>query len=182
MKRYLFSTILGLFLIGLSVFGQSQEQNCRVKIVRLVFDETHTQRTQELTDSLLVLAKTTGSILVHDNEIKSFEVRTDTACCTYAGQMFITSHWFSITKQAASRLSGLDIPLCCGVPVAIVVNSKEVYRAMLWNTGSSFGNKSLTMTLQHDTLAVVSPPPNVPDFRSSILKTKTPLVNCLLNR
>ena len=129
-----------------------------------------------------MLAKPTGSVLVHDNEIERFDVKTDTACCIYAGRMFITSHRFSLTKQAASRLSAMGIPLCCGIPAAIVINGKEVYRAMLWNNLSSFGNKSLTMTLLQDTLILINQFPNVPDFRSSILTTKTPLVNCLLNR
>jgi hypothetical protein len=182
MKLYLISILFGLCLSNFQAFTQSQRQSCNVEIVRLEFDKSRDQKSQEITDSLLMLAKSTGSVLVSDNEIKKFDIKTDTACCTYAGAMYITSHRYSLTKQAISRLSGLNIPLCCGIPVAILVGSKEVYRAMLWNVVSSFGNKSLTMILLQDTLVVVSQLPNVPDFRKSILTSKRPLIECLLDR
>lgn len=151
MKRYLLSTFFGLCFTGSSAFRHVQGQTCRVEIVILEFDRSHRQNPQEITDSLLMLAKPTTFTLVHSKEIKKFEVKTDTACCTYAGQMLITSHQFSLTKQAASRLSTLKVPLCCGIPVAILVDNKEVYRATLWNAVSSFANKCLTMTLLQDT-------------------------------
>lgn len=147
-----------------------------------MFDRDQQVKSGEITDSVLVSAKPTNSILVNNFEVKKFDIRTDTACCTYAGQMIITSHRYLLTNEAVSRLSGLDIPLCCGVPIAIYVDEKEIYRAMLWNVFSSFGNKSLTMVLLNDTLIVNSQLPNVPDFRSSILTSKKQFVSCLLDR
>ena len=180
MKRHLICIFFGLCFTNSSVFAQAQKQSCRVEIVRLEFDKTREQKSQQITDSLLMLAKTTSSILVSDDEIKKFDVKIDTACCTYAGAMYITSHRYLLTKQAVSRLSGLEIPLCCGIPVAILVDGKEVYRAMLWNPISSFGNKSLTATLVQDTIVVVNQLPNVSDFRNGTMTTKAPLLKCLL--
>jgi hypothetical protein len=96
--------------------------------------------------------------------------------------MFITTHRYLLTSEAVSRLSGLDIPLCGGIPIAIYVDEKEIYRAMLWNVFSSFGNNSLTMVLINDTLIVNNQLPNVPDFESSILTSKKPFISCLLDR
>jgi hypothetical protein len=63
----------------------------------------------------------------------------------------------------------------------MLIDGKEIYRAMLWNIVSSFGNSSVTITLVKDTLVIVNQLPNVPDFRNNILVAKRPLLNCLLN-
>jgi|GEM_PF-2971035 len=181
MTRYLILLFVGYLLICFSAFGQTNP--CKIKIIRLKFDKGQQVKPGQVTDSLLALAKLTASTLVDNAEIKKFEIKTDTACCTYAGQMYITSHRYLLTSETVSHLTKLDIPLCCGIPVAIYVDDKEIYRAMLWNVVSSFGNKSLTMTLVNDNLIVNNQLPDVPDFRSSgILTSKKQLVSCLLDR
>ena len=179
MTRYLI--FVGLLTICFSTFGQTN--SCKIKIIRLKFDKNQQVKPGEVTDSLLALAKLTTSTLLDNSDIKNFDIKTDTACCIYAGQMFVTSHRYWLTSKAALQLSTLDIPLCCGIPVAVYIDNKEIYRIMLWNVLSSFGNKSLTMTLLNDTLIVNSQLPNVPDFRSSgILTIKKQSVSCLLGR
>jgi len=180
MRRYLFSVFIGLIISSISAFGQTNA--CRIEIIRLKFDKNHQVKAGEVTDSILTLAKLTTSVLVGKSDIKDFDIKIDTVCCIYAGQMFVTSHHYLLTSKAVSQLSALDIPLCCGIPVAIYVDDKEVYRAMLWNVLSSFGNKSLTMTLIKDTLIVANQLPSVPDFRNNILISKSLLPACLLGK
>jgi hypothetical protein len=159
-----------------------QTHNCEIKFVQLRFDETQEIKSGKITDSLLATAKLTNTVLVFDNEIEKFEIRTDSACCTYAGQVFLTSHQYFLTKKAVSRLSSLQIPLCCGIPFAVYVDGKEIYRAMLWNIESSFGNKNITATVFGHTLTLANQLPRITDDRNSALTSKKDLVSCLLNR
>ena len=169
---------VGLGMICFTAFGQTKP--CKIKIIRLRFENNQQIKQGKITDSLLALAKLTTSTLIDNADIKTFELKIDSACCTYAGQIFTTSHRYVLTSETVSHLASLDIPLCCGIPVAIYIDDKEVYRAMLWNVVSSFGNKSLTMTLVNDTLIVNNQLPNVPDFLSSgILTNNKQLANCL---
>lgn len=150
--------------------------------MQLRLDKIQEGKLNKTTDSLLTTAKLTDTILVTDEEIKKFKIKSDSACCTYAGQMFLTSHQYLLTNKAIARLSSLQIPLCCGIPIAVYVDGEEIYRAMLWNIFSSFGNESITATLIGDTLTFVNQLPSVPDFRNSFLANKKYLINCLLKR
>lgn len=180
MTRYLIFVFIGLLTVSASASGQMKV--CKIKIIRLQFDKSQQVKPGEVTDSLLALAKSTTSILVDNSDIKRFDIKTDTACCIYAGQMFVTSHRYLLSSKSVSRLSALDIPLCCGIPIAVYVDNKEIYRAMLWNTVSSFGNKSLTMTLTQNTLIITNQLPSVPDFRNTILTSRTSLPDCLFGK
>jgi hypothetical protein len=180
MTRYLIFVFIGLLTVSVSAFGQTN--TCKIKIIRLQFDKSQQVKPGEVTDSLLALAKLTTSILVDNSDIKRFDIKTDTACCIYAGQMYVTSHRYLLSSKSLLRLSALDIPLCCGIPVAMYVDNKEIYRVMLWNMVSSFGNKSLTMTLAQNTLIITNQLPSVPDFRNSILTSKNSLPDCLLDK
>jgi hypothetical protein len=162
------------------VLGQTN--SCVTKIVQLKFDKIQEAKSTKITDSILATAKLTSTILVTDQQIKKFKIKIDTACCIYPGQMFITSHQFTLANKAVARLNSLQIPLCCGIPIAVFVDGKEIYRAMLWNTVSSFGNESITATLIGETLTFVNQLPTIPDFRNSALASKKGKVTCLLQR
>ena len=53
---------------------------------------------------------------------------------------------------------------------------------MIWNNLSSFGNKSITLTLVGDTLVVTNQLPSVSDVNDDGLAGTQDLVNCLLKR
>jgi len=182
MKCYLFLIATGLLTISFCSFGHAQKHNCQIKIVKLKFAKNIDSKSSGVSDGLLTSANPTDSLLVSDTEIKKLEIKTDSACCTYTGQIYLTSHQYTLTKKAVSRLSALQIPLCCGIPFVVYINETEVYRGMLWNVVSSFGNKTITATLIGDKLTITNQLPRIPDFRNSILTLKKPLVNCLLNR
>ena len=180
MTRHFIITFIALLTSNIYALGQTN--NCKTKIVQLRFDKIQEVKSNRITDSLLTTAKLTDTILVTDEEIKKFKIRLDSGCCTYAGQMFLTSHQYILTNKAIARLSLSQISLCCGMPIAVYVDGKEIYRAMLWNSLSSFGNESITATLIGDKLTFVNQLPSIPDVRNGSLANKKDLVNCLLKR
>jgi hypothetical protein len=186
MKHCFIFTFIALLVNTASGFGQTQSKGCVVKLVRLKFDKTTELKSKVINDSLLMLAVPTDTTLAGNSDIRKFEVKIDTlradTAITNEGMFLITSHRIILTTDAASRLVRFQIPLCCGIPVALMLDGKEIYRAMLWNPVSSFGNKSITMTLIGDELVIVNQLPKVTDDRNSILKSKSALVNCLLGR
>src|SRR5690606_11373866 len=155
-----------------------QAHKCEIEVFQLRFLNQETQ-SEKMSDSLLATAILTSTILISNDEIQMFEVKTDSACCNYSGQMFLTSHRYVLERSAVSRISSLQIPLCCGIPLAFYVDGKEVYRAMLWNKVSSFDNESITATLFGNTLAVSNQLPAIPDFRNNILVSKENSIICL---
>jgi hypothetical protein len=180
MTRYFIITFIALLTSNIYILGQTN--HCNTKIIQLRFDKIQEVKSNNITDSLLTTAKLTETILVNEEAIKKFKIKLDSACCTYAGQMFLTSHQYLLTNKAVASLSSLQIPLCCGIPIAVFVDGKEIYRAMLWNSFSSFGNESITARLIGDTLTFVNQLPSIPDFRNGSLANKNDLINCLLSR
>jgi hypothetical protein len=180
MACYIFFVFIELFASAYCALGQTHA--CIVKVVRLEFEKTRQVGPEEITDSLLALARPTSYVLVEDSEISGFQIRTDTACCNYAGPIIGTSHRYSLADKARARLLALNIPLCCGIPVAVYIDNEEVYRASLWNPLSSFGSRCLAMTLIRDGLMVANHLPIVADSGDSILTKKSYLLKCLLER
>ncbi len=180
MTRYI--TFIFLELLAICFSATAQTKTCNVKIIKLKFDTIQQVKPIEVTDSLLAIATLTTTILADNSDIVKFEIKIDTVCCSYVGQMYVTSHRYLLTSKSASQLSALNIPLCCGIPAAVYVDGKEVYRAMLWNVLSSFGNKSVTITLVKDTLIVTNRLPRAPDFNNGILTDKSLLPECLLDK
>ncbi len=176
MTHYLIFIFIGLFTTSIFINGQTND--CKIKIIRLQLDKNKIVKTGEVTDSLLKLAKLTINELLENSDIKKFDVKTDSACCHYAGQIYLTSHQYLLTSEAVSKLSSLDIPLCCGIPVAIYIDEKEIYRAMLWNVYSSFVNKSMTATLVQGSLIITNQLPSIPEFTNNDLLRKI-LPECL---
>jgi hypothetical protein len=175
MTHYLIFIFIGLFTT--SIFTNGQTNDCKIKIIKLQLDKNQIVKPGGVTDSLLKLAKLT-SILLENSDIQKFDVKTDSACCNYFGQIYLTSHQYLLTSEAVSKLSTLDIPLCCGIPVAIYIDDKEIYRAMLWNVYSSFGNKSMTVSLVQSSLIITNQLPSIPDIRNNDLFRKI-LPKCL---
>ncbi len=162
-----------MFFICSTSYLKAQTSNCDFKIVQLRLDNG---------DTSLYFAKLTKKTLIVNSDIKHYEVRTDTGCCTYVGKVYSRSHHFALTKQAVARLFLLKIPLNGGIPVAVYVDNNEIYRARLWNPLSSFGNQSITMTLTRDTIIVTNELPVKADFHNQELTQKIPVIKCLLNR
>jgi hypothetical protein len=156
MRKYSLFCFLVFLVFSKVTQGQSRINVCSMQIIRLKFDERFQPNGEQLSQRVLSLAKPTDSILVDNEDVMSFSLHTDTACCTYAGSMFITSHKYELTDEAATRLSKLQIPLCCGLPVALKIGGKEVYRGILWNPFSSFASKSVTITLVDKTMIVTN--------------------------
>jgi hypothetical protein len=173
--------VFGLLISCLAARGQFSKDDCSVQIVRLKFDDTFKPNGEQVNTRVLLLAKSTDVILINNTDITKFSIQTDTICCTYPGYMYVTYHQFELIEKAAVRLAGLEIPLCCGVPVALKIDDKEIYRAMLWNSLSSFGNKSVTMTLVENDLIITNQLPNVPGYVNDILVSKYSGIRCLLN-
>jgi hypothetical protein len=182
MIRNLLLAVFGLFVGELCAFGQTQKDRCEIKIIKLRFEKTLESKLGNINDSLLKLAEPTTSVLANNVGIKKLKIGSDSACCNYVGMYSLTSHYYSLTKEAVSRLEALQIPLCCGIPIAVYINNREIYRAMLWNSLSSFANNSITATLFNDELIFVNQLPKIPDFRNGILRKKNHLVDCLLSR
>jgi hypothetical protein len=107
---------LGFVALGASASAQKQTDSCRVQFIRLKFSDTFQPNGQQINDRVLLLAKTTDSLLISDSDIRKFRIETETMYGTYAS-MLITSHKYELTDEAVSRLSALQIPLCCGMPV-----------------------------------------------------------------
>lgn len=180
MLRYSIFVGLILFTVCNSVSGQTD--SCRIRIVQLKFDKNPPAKAGAVTDSLLALATETDTILLDHTSILQFIVKTEPVCCTYSKHSSTTSHFFRLSGKTASPLTNTPIPLCCGVPVAIYINDKEIYRAMLWNPVSSFSNNSVTAILVQDTLMVSNGLPGVPDTLHGILANTKSLPDCLFKK
>ena len=180
MTRYFIFTLFGLVTASFNMLGQ--KHHCEIKFVQLKFVKSQEIRSGKMSDSILATAMLTNTILVSNDEIETFKIKTDSGYCMYAGQPFLTSHQYLLTKKAALRLSSLQVPLCCGIPLAVYVDGKEVYWAMLWNIVSSFGNEGITAILIGHTLTFINQLPAIPDFRNGALVNKRDLVDCLLKR
>jgi hypothetical protein len=128
---------VGFVALGASASAQKQTDSCRVQFIRLKFSDTFQPNGEQMNDRVLLLAKATDSLLISDSAIKKFRIETETIYGTYES-MLITSHQYELTDESVSRLSSLQIPLRCGMPVAVKVCGIEVYRGMLWHPVSSF--------------------------------------------
>lgn len=180
MLRYLIFVGLILFTVCNSVSGQTD--SCRIRIVQLKFDKNPPATAGAVTDSLLALAAETDTILLDHTSILQFTVKTEPVCCIYTNHVITTSHLYRLSGKTAPPLTNTTIPLCCGVPVAIYINDKEIYRAMLWNPVSSFGSNSVTAMLVQDTLMVSNGLPGVPDSLHGILANSKSMPDCLFKK
>jgi hypothetical protein len=181
MRLNLFLLSAALIIFYLKCIGQNN-QRCFIEIVRLEPNKVIWQNKPILTDSILNLPTTQKEILVHNREIKTIEISSDSMNCNAEGALVIKSLQYTLTPAAIMRLTALDIPLCCGIPVAVKLNNVELYRAVLWNPVSSFSNKCVTMFLIQDKLIVTNQLPEVPDGKILIHTKASFEVTCLLSR
>jgi hypothetical protein len=111
MKCYLFLIATGLLTISFCSFGHAQKHNCQIKIVKLKFAKNIDSKSSGVSDGLLTSANPTDSLLVSDTEIKKLEIKTDSACCTYTGQILPHFSPVHIDKESRFPLSALQISI-----------------------------------------------------------------------
>jgi hypothetical protein len=133
-------------------------------------------------DSILAAAKTTNNILVSDTEINRFEKKIDTSFITNSEYIYKTTLQIVLKDKAVSRLSNLDIPLSCGIPVGVYINEKEEFRFSLWNIISSFGSETITANLWGNKLVLQNQLPNNADSSINFLMKNNVFLNCLYKR
>jgi hypothetical protein len=171
-----------IVFVFISHFTFAQKQDCVIKLVRLEYEKSIEHKSSMMKDSILAAAKTTNNILVSNTEIKRFEKKIDTSFITNSEYIYKTTLQIVLKDKAVSRLSNLEIPLSCGIPVGVYINEKEVFRFSLWNIISSFGSETITANLWGNKLVLQNQKPNIADSSKKNLMENNIILNCLSNR
>jgi len=161
--------LLSLTLTTICVKGQSGKCDFEIRVL-------YSRGSQHLNklDSL----EFTDQVLVRTTDVNGIQRKIDTACCTYAGAVYFTSYRVKLSSDCVSRMAHLNIPLCCGIPVAIFQNGKEKFRARLWNIFSSFSTTDVVIILSGQNITIQNQLPNVNDqLNSKLIENELLLCN-----
>jgi hypothetical protein len=152
---------------------------CKIDIVRLDFTDNLKVGASLSSVNLLPMAKVTSDTLLKSQDVKSVGVSTVYDCCDYSGYIYSTRIDLSLFAFDQTRISQTDPQLCCGIPVVILANGKEILRAFYWNFESTTEIKELVIVRNGDNLEMYNQFPQVRDSDNGNLMRRMKFSDCI---